>query len=443
MSSAPEESTPANKRVRIESAVTSTNVAARSEPASRPTESPSRAKGPYQAVRESFLRSSVELLSNLPQDKSEHLARMFANKLKAFHEKEDTLKKFSTSDFCPKPVKLKPFLRASPELMGSDEFKELKDKELAAQKNYATEMTAIMKSTAELEFKKVQKDLVDFVVDFTLKMTKYVSLVEYDSSGVELSDKDMHQIAYTALFMATDPYRLKNLSATFPNARDHPIVFGTDRKAEMGRLFKMDTFGLITENGSVVMTLEDSDDAGGDSTNTANESRTTKNNIRRRITELLISIPTRALGNFYKFNTDKSNMEKIASIFEQDAIINAANQVVIHLEGDTDMEEDSNSGQVSELTTQQSIESFMSRMEKKYTQKLNAEIAELRKNSPGGANNRSNSSASEKKKTKKTPKKKRSGGKGPNADHAGGPNSDNAERKKKRTPKKAKNGSKK
>ena len=160
------------------------------EVSATPTPKSSATLKPYTAAKDTFV-SGCSALQYLDTKQSTKLAKAYADLLLKMDQRIKVKVKFDNALFLPKPLRLKPSLRASSAIQETNAYKEAVSAEASAIESYQSAMRNAMASIACEELLSAQYDLMHFSIKLIQNLLKYNQMTDVngDNQFEELSDR--------------------------------------------------------------------------------------------------------------------------------------------------------------------------------------------------------------------------------------------------------------
>ncbi len=161
---------------------------------------------PLNAAKLYFSSACATLLQDLSPDQSNHLGTTFSKLLRNLRTATSRKEKLSHQETDPKPLRLKPFITCSSALQQTNTFKEIQEREKAAQATYIKQMKDLLTETAVEEHKAATHSLVKFLCDTTKKFANYIFLSRHKNDiGIVQYEDCIDAIAFLAFKKAITP----------------------------------------------------------------------------------------------------------------------------------------------------------------------------------------------------------------------------------------------
>ena len=142
------------------------------------------------------LKSAIDPLPVIPDDKKEIIIKKFSSLLHVIHKKETAAKRFDNVDWVPKPIRLKPFLSTSG-LTDTEFIQEVSDEEKKLQESYITNMRKLMHKLAVEQLKQARTELLQEIITFTTNLARAYNTIFPSDSGESLGN--VEYVAYDAI----------------------------------------------------------------------------------------------------------------------------------------------------------------------------------------------------------------------------------------------------
>jgi hypothetical protein len=162
---------------------------------------PSAPAKPHTAAKDAFVLGCLAL-QHLDTSQSHKLAKSFADLLLKIDQKMTINNKFDNTSFLPKPLRLKPSLIASTSVQETNIFQNALSIEANAIQSFQTVMRKEMKAIAQAELESALTDAMKFSVKMIQNLIKYnrkVIIVSGDNSYNELDSDRLTALTITLL----------------------------------------------------------------------------------------------------------------------------------------------------------------------------------------------------------------------------------------------------